>query len=274
MTYIIKASGRKERFNPKKISKSVMRAGASRDFARQISQNISKRIKPGDRTGKILNLTLKSLHKHPEIAAKYDLKRAIMHLGPTGFPFEKYFARVLGEYGYRTEVGNVLKGKNITHEIDVNAQNIQNKKRYMVECKYHNHVGNYTGIKTALYVYARFLDLRGFDYPWVVTNTHCSRDVLNYARGIKMRVTSWGYPQGESLRELITKKGLYPITIIREINQRTKMALFAAKIMMLKDLVDYDIKKLRQKTGLSERFLRKIMHGARKICEVNNKNEN
>ena len=268
MTYIIKASGKKERFNPKKISRTVMRAGASRDFARKVSQNVSKKIHAGDRSEKILSLTLKSLYKYPEIAARYDLKRAIMNLGPSGFPFEKYFARILEEYGYKTEVGRILNGKNITHEVDVVAERIKDKKRYMVECKYHNRVGNYTNSKTALYIYARFLDLKGFDFPWVATNTHCSRDALDYARGVKMKVTSWDYPKGESLQELIMKRGLYPITIIREVNQKTKMSLFAAKIMMLKDLVDYDVTKLRKKTGLSEKVLKKIIAGAKEICRV------
>jgi len=270
MTYIIKASGQKERFNPKKISQTVIKAGATRDVAQQVSQIVGKKIKPGDKSEKILNLTLKSLHKYPEIAARYDLKRAIMNLGPSGFPFEKYFARVLEEYGYKTEVGRILNGKNITHEVDVVAKRIKDKKRYMVECKYHNYLGNYTNVQTVLYVYARFLDLKGFEFPWVVTNTHCSRDALNYAKGVKMKITSWDYPKGESLQELITKKGLYPITIIREVNQKTKMSLFAAKIMMLKDLIDYDVKRLRKKTGLSEKILKGIIRGAREICGVGN----
>lgn len=268
MVFIIKASGDKEKFNPKKISRTIVKAGATQDFANLVSKQVSKKIKSGDKTEKILNLTLKSLNKYPSLAARYDLKRAIMKLGPTGFPFERYFARILDEYGYNTEVGRILPGKMITHEVDIIAKDSKNKKRYMVECKYHNYVGVYTSIKTALYVYARFLDLKGFDSPWVVTNTHCSFDVLNYAKGVNMRITSWDYPKGESLQKLITQKRLYPITILKNLNNKTKTTLFASKIMVLKDLINYDFKRLKQKTGLDDKTLFYLIENAKNICGI------
>ena len=51
-----------------------------------------------------------------------------------------------------------MKGKCASHEIDVIADK-GDSLRYMIECKYHNSQGIYTGLKEALYTHARFLDL-------------------------------------------------------------------------------------------------------------------
>ena len=55
-------------------------------------------------------------------AARYSLKRAIMSLGPQGFPFEQYLAALLRHYGYRTYTNQIFAGQCITHEIDVVAE--------------------------------------------------------------------------------------------------------------------------------------------------------
>ena len=90
--YIIKASGKKEEFKPKKILGTLLRAGASKKLANEVVKEVQRKIRDGATTKEILNLALGLLkNKNPTIGARYDLKRAIMNLGPTGFPFEKYF---------------------------------------------------------------------------------------------------------------------------------------------------------------------------------------
>ena len=265
--YIIKASGRKEEFKPKKILGTLLRAGASKKLADEVVKEVQRKIRDGATTKEILNLALGLLkNKNPTIGARYDLKRAIMNLGPTGFPFEKYFSEILKHYGYTTEIGRILRGKYTSHEVDVIAKK---DLVYMVELKYHNSLGVYTNLKVALYVYARFLDLKKrFDKPWLATNTRLSRKALAYANGVGMKVTSWQYPKKDCLRELIEKKKLYPITILKSVNESTKHKLSDAGIMLAMDLVNYDLKELRRKTGISESILKRIIGECKEVCDV------
>ncbi len=266
--YVIKASGKKEEFNPEKILRTLLRAGASRSLANDIVSQVKTKIHDLITTREILDMALGLLkNKNPEIGARYDLKRAIMNLGPTGFPFEQFFAEILNHYGYKTKVGETVQGKITDHEVDVIAE--KNSKKYMIECKYHNSLGVYTNIRVALYVYARFLDLKEkFDQPWLSTNTKISTKAITYAKGVGMKITSWKYPKNESLQELIEKKKLYPITILKSVNNDIKTKLSKAGIMLAKNLFNYDLNELKKKTKLPENVLRKILSECKEVCDV------
>jgi hypothetical protein len=265
MSYVIKADGEKEKFSSSKIKKSILDAGGAKELANETVKKIEREKVDEISTERILDLTLSSLKKNVGVADRYDLKRAIMQLGPTGFPFEKFFAIVLNNYGYDVDVGKVLQGKYVTHEVDIIAKK---QKTFMIECKYHNQVGAKTRVKVPLYIYARFLDLKNkFDSPWVATNTKCTSDVKKYAKGMGMKITSWNYPRGTSLRDLITAKKLYPITVIRGIDKQVKKKLFDSDIFLVKTLAESNIDLLRKKTGLSVNVLGKIVEEAKAIIE-------
>lgn len=265
--YVTKASGKKEEFKPKKVLGTLLRAGASRELADKVVKEVKEKVRDGTTTKEILKTTLKLLKKKkPEVGAIYDLKRAIMSLGPTGFPFEKFFAEILRNYGYEVQLNRNLKGKLISHEIDIIAKK---DFTYMVENKYHGSVGLYTNSKVALYTYARFLDLKEkFDYPWLVTNTRLSPKAAKYAKGVKMKVTSWQYPKNENLRDLIENKKLYPITILKSVDESVKLKLFNSKIMLVLDLLKYNLEGLSKKTGISKEMSEKIIEEAQKIYNV------
>ena len=90
-----------------------------------------------------------------------------------------------------------------------------------------------------------------------------------YAKGIGMKVTSWQYPAEGCLRGLIEKKKLYPITILKTINDATKFKLVNSGIILAISLLDYDLEELKKKTGISENILKKILEEASGICKVN-----
>ena len=265
--YVIKASGEKEKFKPKKVLGTLLRAGASKKLAGEIVKKVEAKVYDGIKTRVILDTALDLLkNKKPEVGAIYDLKRAIMELGPTGFPFERFFAEVLKNYGYQTQVGKIFRGKNITHEVDVTAKK---DSTYMVECKYHNALGIYTNLKVALYVYARFLDLKkNFNYPWLATNTRLSRKAVAYAKGVNMKITSWQYPKNENLQKLIEDKKLYPITMLKSVNKSVKWKLSSSGIVLVKNLLDYDLQELKIKIKIQEDLLKKAVDEAKKIYNV------
>lgn len=270
--YVVKESGEKERFMPEKLMRTLARAGVSNEIARNVVKEIKGKLYDGITTRVILQLALNKLKRHDPISgARYDLKRAIMNLGPTGFPFERYFAELLKHHGYKVSVGRIFHGNLVSHEIDVCAKK---DKTYMIECKYHNAPGIYTSIKVALYVYARFLDLKNkFDVPWLATNTKFSNKVEKYARGIGMKLTSWQYPKNESLQDLIENKNLYPITILKSVDESVKGKLSQANIMLVLHLLDRDIKELKRRTKLPENILKKVVDEAKGICFKDGQNK-
>lgn len=269
MVKIIKFSGEKEEFNPNKVLRTLKRAGASKEQTQRILQLLNRRVKEGMTTKQIINIVFSELRSTPGVAARYDLKRAIMQLGPGGFTFEKYFAKLLEHQGFETKTNQIIKGKRITQEVDVIA--VKDKK-YMVECKYYNYPGNYASTKEAMYTYARFLDTNArkhnFDTPWLATNTKCSWSAIEYAKGIGLKITSWKYPAKENLQNMIESKKLYPITALKTVNKFVKEKLFYSGITMVKTLTETDLQTLKKKTRLKEQELKKVIQEAKQICEA------
>ncbi|MDP3990928.1 MAG: restriction endonuclease [Candidatus Nealsonbacteria bacterium] len=263
---IIKASGEKEKFNKEKLHNSLKRAGAEPGLAQKISQEVARSVHPGADTGKIFNQTFRSLQKaSPILAAKYNLKRAIMELGPTGFPFEKYIAEILKEYGYNVRVGQQVQGHCVSHEVDIIAR--KENKHFMIECKYHNSRGNRSDVKVAMYTYARFLDVKKFFHQaWLITNTKCTSQAVRYARCVGLKIISWRYPKNESLEYLIEKKGLYPITILPSLNRYARERLAESKIMLARDLLKYSVNDLARLTGLRSNAVKNLQKEAKELC--------
>ncbi|MCE5329564.1 restriction endonuclease [bacterium] len=252
--YILKASGEKELFSSDKIYDSLLKAGASPELASKTTEEIKTKLKGKINSDKVYNFVLEKLtNTEPQAALKYSLKKAIMKLGPTGYLFEKYTAKILQEYGYTTEVGRIVNGYCVSHEIDVIA--IQNNQHFMVECKYHNQPGTRSDIKTALYIYARFLDVERawkqnkghesmFHQAWLVTNTKCTSEAIKYGSCMNMRIIAWQYPKEASLEYLIENKKLYPITILPSLGTNSIEKLGAKGILLAKELLKYSMDEL------------------------------
>ncbi|MEM2917958.1 MAG: ATP cone domain-containing protein [Candidatus Altiarchaeota archaeon] len=263
--YVVKASGRKEEFDEKKIFRTCIRAGASKKFANEVAKSVKEKCYDGITTREILELTLKFLKKERlGISSRYDLKRAIMCLGPTGFPFEQFFAEILQNYGYETCVRKIFNGKCVEQEVDIAAK--KDSIKYMIECKYHNELGIYTGLKVALYTYARFLDLSDkFDKAWLVCNTKLTNEAIKYSNCVGIKITSWHYPEDESLEKLIEKKKLYPITILKSLNFCEKIKVMQANFLLIEDFLRYSKEELRKRTKIKMGSLEKAIEETKNI---------
>jgi hypothetical protein len=234
---VIKATGEIESFSERKVIDSLLRAGASKPLADRIIQKVKPHLYPNIPTFEIYAAVMKILKKEQrELADKYNLKAAIMELGPSGYPFEKFVAGILGAHGYKTLTNQIIMGRCVSHEVDVVAEKAG--KKFMIECKFHNQGGGRTDIKDALYTYARFLDLqeKGFTAAWLITNTKATQDVRNYGLCVGLDITSWDYPGGRSLRELVDKSGLMPVTSLTSLSKSQKRELLEKGIVFSKDL--------------------------------------
>lgn len=243
MVNVLKADGRIEPFSEQKLRSSIGRAGIPVDIQEEVEAHVKGKLYDNITTNEIYHHIIEFLGNksiHPYIKAKYSLKQTIMQLGPTGYPFEDFVAEILKAEGYTTQVRQILQGKCITHEVDVVAQ--KNDQTIMVEAKFHNQPGLRTDTHVALYTKARFDDLKelhNFSLAFLVTNTKVTTDVTKYAMCCGMRIISWEYPTGASLRELIDKFHLYPITALSSINTNQKQTLLSHDIVMCKDISDH-----------------------------------
>jgi hypothetical protein len=119
---ITKASGESEMFSAEKLRGSLMRSGADIDVVEEIVREISSWIVEGVTTRMIYDRAFQLLRKMTiGNAARYKLKKAMMELGPTGHPFEHFAGQIYKILGYDVEVGRVLEGLSVTHEMDVIA---------------------------------------------------------------------------------------------------------------------------------------------------------
>jgi hypothetical protein len=222
----------------------------------------------GMKTKEIQKITLKALGSCQIARYKYNLKDAIMSLGPHGYTFEEYFSLILKNYDYKTLTGKKVKGKAVYQEIDVIAT--KNNKTSMIETKYHNSHGIRTNTKVAMYTHARFLDIKSnpknkFDDAWLVTNTACTNNSIKYASSVGLKVIGWNYPKTGNLQDLIKKKDLYPITIFK-INKNDLDKLFRSKIVLASDLSKSKIKNLSSRTNIRPNELQKIINHAKEVC--------
>lgn len=243
---IIKASGEEVFFDPKKIKRSLERAGASQEVIQKVLLETKKELFNKIPSRSIYKIVFKNLKKISfSTAGKYHLKNAIMELGPAGFPFEHFIAALLQADGYITRRDQIVSGHCIKHEVDIVAE--KGNKRLVIECKFHSDAGNICHVKNPLYVYARFLDLEKefsnksnsrFDQGWLVTNTRFSQDAEKYGRCVGLGLLSWNYPKGNSLREMIDRKALYPITCLTTLLKNEKEMLLNNKIVLCKTIYD------------------------------------
>ena len=272
--YITKASGEKAKFNPLKIRRTCLRAGADRFLARKIERLVSVQVREGMPSREILRLIIGLLGKlSPAVSSRYALKEAMLGLGPAGFVFERFIVLLLRAYNYQAHCPPLLMGRCVKHEVDVvatiDSSDHKKKEKYLIECKYHNAPGIKTDLQDTLCLWARFDDFRGkgFDRPWLVSNTKFSKPAIQYANCRNIKLLGWQYPLEKSLNFLVEEKKIYPITILKHLDKVTAEKLFSQNIILASQLLSRTTEKLNFKTGISKNKLNKLREEARLILE-------
>lgn len=271
--YIIKATGEREEFDPQKLRDSLARAGADQDEISRIVGKIEREIEDGTSTKDIYIHAFKLLKDESSPAtARYSLRRAVLELGPTGFPFEQLVAEILKTQGYETMTDFIAQGECASHEIDVVAWN--EDKLIMVEAKFHNELGMKSDLKVALYVKARWDDLansefsfglpaqaggkpRKLDEGWLVTNTKFSESAMAYAECRKMKLIGWNYPAKGNLQDLIEAAHLHPITCLNSSTPSDERLLMQAGVVLCRQA--YDNPDILEQAGLSKQKIENMM---------------
>ena len=273
---IIKASGEAAAFDPQKLVNSLVRSGAGEPIAREILEEIESGLQEGMTTKTIYRDAYRMLKKRSRGAAgRYKLKKAIMELGPSGYPFEYFIGALLKNRGYEVAVGQVVQGKCVKHEVDVVAEN--DVDHFMVECKFHTNATRKSTVKVPLYIQSRFQDifkhykkLPGYEtklhQSWIVTNTRFTQDAIDYAECVGVNLVSWDYPAKKALKDWIDLSGMHPITCMQTLKKSEKETLLKAGIVMCRELEQNADKMV--KLGLEEGLIARVCEEAKELCEA------
>lgn len=248
---VIKRDGEQVLFDDQRVIRSIERAGVPKELHDRVLQHIKERVQKDN------TITTDEIFYHireflvgrdKKSALRFNLRQAIFELGPTGFPFEQYLARIFKDQGYKAETNLSMRGECVSHEIDVLLE--KDGKREIIEAKFHNQTFGKTDVQVILYTYARFLDVsktNKIDGVWVATNTKLTTDAITYAECKGVKAIAWNYPIDGSLQDFVERPKMYPITILTDITTEEKRRLIDNNIVLVQELIKVPVKELEEK---------------------------
>lgn len=261
-------------FDPEKLRRSLRRSGAGRERSDAIARKVIAQLQEGMTTKQIYRMAHRMLRKEVRhAAARYSLKQALLGLGPSGYPFEKFIAQLLVADGYQAQTGLLREGKCVTHELDVFA--VTDSHVVVGECKFHNRQNKVNDVKVPLYIHSRFNDLlSGFlNAPewntqtiegWIFTNTRFTDEALRYGRCAGLHLISWDTPFDFSLRDWVDRTGLHPLTCLTTLTTQEKNLLLEQRIVLARDLIRNP--KVLKQAEVPARRIRGIIDEAELLC--------
>lgn len=246
---IKKYTGEEVQFDQEKLIRSLTSSGATKEVALQIIAEITPKLYEGITSRKIFRLAFQCLkNRSKSIAARYNLKAGIMALGPAGFYFEKFIARIFELEGYQSQTNVFVEGNCISHELDVVVK--KDNHVAMVECKFHGNHEVKTDVKVPMYILSRFNDINKKEYNfftaneridqcWLVTNNRFTADAKQFGSCSGLQLLSWDYPSDNSLRDRIKKHNVYPITCLTTLTMAEKEILLIQNVLTVYDLMHF-----------------------------------
>jgi hypothetical protein len=271
---IVKHSGDIVDFNAEKLKQSLLKSGASELVVDSILQEIQRKIYEGISTKHIYKLAFGLLKKAANShAARYNLREAIRLLGPAGFFFEKYIARLFSSEQYEAIVGKTLQGKCVSHEIDILVK--KENSIAMVECKFHMGRDAASDVKVPMYILSRFNDLKVNRHSifnkddnvtkcWIVTNNRFTTDAIDFAKCSGLDLLSWNFPEDNNLKTKNDTESLYPVTCLTTLSLAEKDKLLILDVILVKEIINNS--DCLEKIGLSTNRIKNVLKEASDLC--------
>ncbi|MDO8619949.1 MAG: ATP cone domain-containing protein [bacterium] len=273
---VLKADGTQENFDQSKLLASLEKSGASKEVATEVAEHVARELVGGITTADIYRHAFSVLHTKQKMASvRYSLRRSLLALGPTGFPFEKFVGEIYKRKGFTVLLDQMVWGRCVDHEMDVIAWN--ESKLIMAEAKYHHEFAYKSDVKVALYVKARFDDLtlatftsygphRKLDEGWLITNTKFTEKAIRYAECSGVRLLGWNYPEKGNLHDLIEETGVHPVTCLTTLTDKQKQQLMNEGIVLCES-IPKEKEKLRS-LGFDERLIADATSESGLLCPV------
>ncbi len=243
---VTKSDGSKEPFDARKLRDSLVSARASLEVADEIVASITQGIRANDSTARIYQAAHKMLaSRERPVASRYGMRRSLLDLGPTGFPFEKFIGELYRAEGFDVAVGEMMYGSCVSHEVDVVAWN--DTDLITLEAKFHNDLSYKTDTKVVLYVKARVEDLqthphkiagksRSVTRGAIATNTKFTDTAETYAACVGIELLSWETPRGDNLYDRMSRHGVFPVSSLTSLKAHEKRQIAEAGIVDTKTL--------------------------------------
>lgn len=246
---VIKLSGEEVDFNENSLRKSLYNSGASREEADRVFDTIYPNIYHLIPTKELYKMAFDELKKiKNSFAARYKLKRALKELGPEGFYFEKWVAKIFQAQGFEATTSKSIQGDSgIQHEIDIIAH--KSNENYFCECKFRNDIDAKISVTTPMYFKSRFEDIKNNSYDFfgkkiqptkglLITNAYFTTDTIQFAEFYQMDLLSWNYPDGKCIKILINEMGLFPITTMTTLTKEEEQIMLSKNCILVKDIVN------------------------------------
>jgi hypothetical protein len=243
---VTKWNGSHEKYDPKKVRRTLVRVGASNEVANQVLERIKIELYDGITTSEILDMVFEFLKDYkPSVSFMNDLRSALGEMRPKP-DFERYVRDLMESQGYKAKPGGVIQGFCVTHEIDGVLR--KNGKTVYLEVKNHADTHTYTPFSVTLVAKAKLDDiLKGyenelndvdFDEVLIVCNTRLTEHARRFAECVGIRHLGWNEPVGSGIEALINETSLYPVTMIRGLSDGEIDTLGSEGIITLSDLVE------------------------------------
>ena len=269
-------AGETVEFEISKLENSLRNSGAGEQSLKRVLETILPKCFDGITTGELYRMAFEELKKiSNSVAARYSLKKALLELGPAGFYFEQWIARVFQNIGYKTETGQLIKGHAVTHEADVIAK--KDDKTYWVECKFRNAEDTKISVTTPMYVLSRIKDISDIQYNlfgtkteftagWLITNTYFTKDSIAFSEYYGLRLLSWDYPKDKNIKSLVNQNALYPITCLTTLDGKQKQKLLEEKCLLAKEL--FNNQNLLNILELNDEKKSEVLKEARELMTI------
>ncbi len=243
-----KYSGKLVEFDVNRLKDSLSKSGATPDVVDEVWDAMKPMVYDGISTRDLYKLAFRLLKREADsFAARYSLKRALRDLGPAGYYFEQWVAKLFQHAHYQTITSQLLVGNSVTHEVDVVAQKAD--ELLLVECKFRNTVDAKITVTTPMYFLSRVKDFEGREFSffgkpmqftagWLVTNAYMTTDSIDFGKYYGLNLLSWDYPADSSIKRRVDNAGLYPLTCLTTITKSEKDTLLKQGCILVKDLVD------------------------------------
>ena len=279
--YVINSRGEQEPFSLQKVERSARRVGANLKLAKEIAQQIERKIYNGIPTFEIFKEVKDLLGQaQPVFGLKFNLKQAMRDLGPDGFAFEKYAGAIFREANYAVKLNQFISGKCLRdYEIDFTAE--KNGILKIGECKYHSQRTDLAvDQEVALANYARFEDISRGKFALakigqgkkissiLITNTKFSTRAIQYSECSGVELWGWKYPVNKGLEVFIDQNKLYPITILPSFKKQWADIFNQRNIILAADVLRLNLERLSREASIGMGVLQKMAAEAKMLFEI------
>jgi len=280
---IVKRNGDVVPFDPLRVKKSILRAGASEEIVSEVMARVIPRVQEGMMTREIYKIAHEELKKADTcFACRFNLRPAILKFGPAGFLFEKYVAAILKGHHYEAHVPeHELQGSCVRHEVDVIAE--KDGRRVFIEAKFRNDYRDSVNLKDTMATWSRFLDLvdgaavgkcEHLDEVWIVTNARFSDRAKQFGVCKGVNMIGWNFPPERSFASLVDHTMLYPVTVIDDLTQSEIDRLAEADLMLCKEVAEIEPEDLARRIDVSLERAQELVEISSKVSDSSHGHSN